>query len=294
MDLTVGVNRFPKPGETILGDWFKTSPGGKGANQAVAAARLGGDVSIIGRVGNDFYGQEYLKVLSKNHISMQGINMEDGVSTGIAVIGVDSSGENNIVVVPGANSRVDTDYIDSHLEELSECEIILLQLEIPIEAVQYAAVRLKAMGKTIVLDPAPARELPEELLQAVDYLTPNEMELGILTGIEVKDEEDFKRAAEALLARGVGMVIAKLGSKGAYLIDRHGLLHIPGFDVNTADTTAAGDTFGGGFAVKLALGAGITECIRFANAAAALSTTAFGAQSAMPDMEEVNQLLQQQ
>lgn len=294
MDLTAGVKHFPRPGETILGDWFKTSPGGKGANQAVAAARLGGDVAMLGMVGDDFYGQEYRKVFKENHIDTQGVAAKDGISTGIAVIEVDASGENHIIVVSGANSQVDVPFMEAYLSTLQQYDIILLQLEIPLETVQYAAVQLKAMGKTIVLDPAPARELPEELLRSVDIIMPNETELGIITGMEIKEEKDFEMAARLLLQKGVGTVIAKAGANGAYLMDQRSLLHVPGFSVNAVDTTAAGDTFGGGFAVGLASGLELLECIRFANAAAALSTTAYGAQTAMPNQVDVEQLMHRQ
>lgn len=294
MDLTAFVDRFPKPGETITGNNFKNSPGGKGANQAVAAARLGGEVGMFGKIGNDFYGQEYLKVFKKNNVNPCGVGTSSDVSTGIAVIEVDKSGENHIVVIPGANGEVDTNFIDSKFELLKKYDIFLFQLEIPIETIAYAIEKLSQLNKIIILDPAPARKLPDSMYSMIDFITLNETEMSILSGVNIKCEDDFLKAGKMLISKGVRTVIAKAGSKGSYKIDESGMEHFPGFSVNAVDTTAAGDTFNGGFAYKLSTGSDVSECIRFGNAAAALSTTALGAQDAIPGIVEVKSLMKEQ
>jgi ribokinase len=220
-----------------------------------------------------------------------GIVIEDGISSGIAVIEVDSSGENNIIIIPGANSRLETDFIDRGWKHIEDRDIFLLQLEIPVDTVFYTMKRLKEAGKTVILDPAPARMLPDDIYHSMDYITPNETEIEILTGIEIKGEDDMKKAADILLDRGVGTVVAKAGKDGAYLINRHDFLHIPGFRVSAVDTTAAGDSFNAGFAYALSAGYEITECIRIANAVGALSTTSMGAQGAMPSLGQLTTFL---
>ena len=290
MDLTAVAEHFPAPGETILGDQFATFPGGKGGNQAVALGRLRADVRMMGKVGGDGFGAELLANFRQNGVAVAGVAVEKGISTGIAVIEVNRAGENHIIVVPGANSRVDCDYIDSLDEMMRECDIFLLQLEIPLETVYHAIKKLKQMGKTIILDPAPAQTLPEDLYPWVDVITPNETEIAILSGMKIETDAEFYAAGVSLLARGVQTVIAKAGKNGAYLINRNEQVLIPGFPVAATDTTAAGDTFNADFAMGLANGLALKDCIRFANAAAALSTTAPGAQSAMPSREQVEQL----
>lgn len=291
MDLVATVDRFPMPGETITGKTFGNYPGGKGANQAVAIGRLGGSVRMIGKVGNDIYGTQYLNVFSENTVQTLGVGIEKGVSTGIAVIEVDESGENHIVVIPGTNGLVDTAFIDEQYAYLSECDIFLFQLEIPLKTVIYTMDRLKRDKKTIILDPAPARTLPEEMFQYVDYITPNETEIQTLTGINIENEEDLGRAAHTLLSRGVKTVIAKAGKNGAYIIDKYIIKHVPGFVVKAVDTTAAGDSFNGGFAFSLSQGRDVEESVQFANAVAALSTIALGAQGAMPTRKQVEDFI---
>lgn len=287
MDLVTKVKNFPKPGETIVGESFKTFPGGKGANQAVALGRLGADVLMVGKVGEDIYGTEYLEVLKNNNVNQAGIQIEKGISSGVAVIQVSDKGENNIVIIPGANGNVDMKYIESKWSIIEEADIFLFQLEIPMATVVDAIEKLKAEGKTIILDPAPAGRLPEEIFKYIDYITPNETEIETLVGKSIEDEEGLKEAAQILIDKGVKNVIAKLGSKGAAFINKVEYKKIPGFKVNPVDTTAAGDSFNAGFAFALAEGKDLEECVRFGNAVGAISTTALGAQEAMPSYESV-------
>ncbi|MDI6617811.1 MAG: ribokinase [Clostridiales bacterium] len=291
MDLVASVERFPEPGETITGKSFNTFPGGKGANQAVAAGRLGADVSMVGKVGDDLYGDMYLKVLKENNVKSHGVGIENGISTGIAVIEVESTSENNIVIIPGANGKVDVSFIDSKWDVICNCDIFLFQLEIPIDTVLYTLKKLKQFGKTTILDPAPARALPEEIFEYIDYITPNETEIEILTKMKIDSEAALKNAAGMLLKRGVKTVIAKMGKKGACIISNEMFEHIPGFRVDAVDTTAAGDSFNAGFAYALSNGNSLKDCVRFANAVGALSTTAMGAQGAMPSIDAVKMFL---
>jgi len=291
MDLVTAMKEFPKPGETIFGESFKTFPGGKGANQAVALGKLGADVLMVGKVGDDIYGAKYLEVLRNNNIKQDGVLVEQGISSGVAIIQVNNEGENNIVVVPGANEKVDVNYIESKSSLIEEVDIFLFQLEIPMDTVFETMKKLKKRGKTIILDPAPATKLPDEIFKYIDYITPNETELETLVGRKIENDADIKKAAQWLFDKGVKVVIAKLGSKGAAIINKNKYSHIPGFKVNTVDTTAAGDSFNAGFAFALAEGRNLEECVRFGNAVGAISTTALGAQEAMPTLEKVNEFI---
>lgn len=291
MDLVLRINNFPKPGETILGESFNTFPGGKGGNQAVALGRLGADVIMVGKIGEDIYGEMYIEILKNNNVKQDGVDMEKGESSGVAIIQVNDKGENNIVVVSGANGKVDIKYIENKWNLIKEADIFLFQLEIPIETVIYTVKKLKLLGKTIILDPAPAIELPDELFQCIDYITPNERELETLTGKSIGSEEELKKAASLLISKGVKVIVSKLGDKGAAVINNDGFVKIDGFKVKAIDTTAAGDSFNAGFAFALAEGKELKECVRFANAVGAISTTALGAQEAMPTYELVNKLL---
>lgn len=288
MDLVVGVDRFPLPGETVTGTGFRTVPGGKGANQAVALARLGAGVDMVGRVGRDSFGDRCLEILASEGVGSEGIGRDPEAPTGTALIEVDAAGENRIVVVPGANRGVTPEYLEERLDGLPEADILLLQLEIPLESVLAA---LRGSRAVRILDPAPARKLPDTALALVDYLTPNENELEALSGLPVRDPDEVGKAARLLVGRGAGTVIVKAGRKGAYIVTGEKFLHIPGFEVAAADTTGAGDTFNGAFAFALGGGLPAVEAVRFANAAAALSTTRPGAQTAMPGKAEVLELL---
>ncbi|HUZ18188.1 MAG TPA: ribokinase [Spirochaetia bacterium] len=290
-DLVTRMERFPAPGETVRGVDFGIFAGGKGANQAVAAARLGGEVLFIGKVGDDHYGADYLALFEREGVSTRGVGIERSASSGVAVIMIDGRGENTIVVTPGANSAVDVAFLLSKWELLESFDIFLLQLEIPIETVVEAAKRLHAAGKTVILDPAPAAPVPPDLLRSVDYLTPNEHELAVLAGQGGRDFESAGAAARTLVSSGGGTVVLKRGAEGAAIVSSDLSVRVPGFPVRAVDTTAAGDTFNGALGVALAEGMSLRDAVLFANAAGALSTTAFGAQSAMPKRAAVMALI---
>jgi ribokinase len=291
MDLVAAVDRFPQPGETLTGLHFATFPGGKGANQAVAAARLGANVRMIGKVGKDAFGTQYLSLFDQEGVNREAVSVSTGAPTGVAVIEVNAQGENHIVVVPGANGEVDAAYLDSIRAGLEDSDLFLLQLEIPLGAIQALLPRLRQLGKTVILDPAPARPLDRSLLRNVDFLTPNETELALLSGMETDRPDRIRAAALCVLENGPRNLIAKAGRNGAYLVNRDTFLHVPGFPVNAIDTTAAGDTFNGALAAALARNTGLEEAIRFANAAAALSTTVRGAQAGMPGPDQIRRLM---
>lgn len=290
MDLVTVVDRFPRPGETVTGRKFTTMPGGKGANQAVAASRLGAPVSMIGKVGDDIYGHRYLDILKTEGVDTRAVTIERGVSTGTAIIEVETAGENRIILVPGANHSVNPAFIDSHADTAMTCDAVLLQLEIPLGSVTRAAEMLKKGKRTVILDPAPARPLPDSLLGLVDILTPNETEASVLTGQDTATPDGVKKAAENLLARGASTIVIKAGGNGAYLAGKGEFIHIPGFQVDAIDTTGAGDSFNAGLAVALVRGLPIAQAVRFANAVGALSTTGLGAQGAMPNMAQAEAL----
>lgn len=291
MDLVTKVSDFPKSGETIFGKSFQTFPGGKGANQAVALGRLGADVIIVGKVGEDIYGEKYLEVLRNNNVRQDAVEIEKEVSSGIAVIQVNDSGENNIIVVPGANGKVDTQYIESKWDIIRQADIFLFQLEIPLLTVIDVMKKLKKLGKVIILDPAPASKLPDDIFKYIDFITPNETEIETLTGRNIKNEDDLKEAGKILFDKGVKVVIAKLGSKGASIIKKDEYISIPGFKVSAVDTTAAGDSFNAGFAFALSEEKSLKDCVEFGNAVGAISTTALGAQEAMPTYEIISEFI---
>ena len=290
MDIKVGVPRFPLPGETLAGSEFQTVPGGKGANQAVALARLGADVRMAGLVGDDAFGSRYLEHFRANNVDVSAVDMVTGAATGVADILVNQEGENFIVIVPGANANCDLRWLDRALEHTADCDIFLLQLEIPLETVSSAIARLHSAGKTVILDPAPAVPLSEQLLSQVDILTPNETELKIITSSLDDAATPAERIAH-LIGDSDRMVIHKHGREGAYIGTRAGTGHVPGFKVPTVDTTAAGDTFNAGLALGLAMDMEIADAVRMANAAAALSVMAFGVQDVMPSMQLVQAFL---
>lgn len=287
-DMVARTPRFPAPGESIIGSVFRTEFGGKGANQAIALARLGAEVCMAGKVGDDLFGKKYLEHLIEEKVNVDCVAVEVGETTGVADIWVADSGENSIISIPGANAKCDLDWLNAALERLSDCDIFLLQLEIPHETVGAALKKLRGMGKTVILDPAPAVPLPAEWLACADYITPNETELEILTGDLPKNA-----TVEARIRRLVGesnrMVIHKRGAEGAFIGTKDGVLPVSGFKVKAVDTTAAGDTFNAGLAVGLAMGKPIEECVRLANAAGALAVTALGAQGCMPTLEMIRE-----
>ncbi len=286
IDLTVGMERFHQPGETVTGSSFHTFTGGKGGNQAVAAARLGGNVVMVGCVGTDAHGSLYLDTLKQEGVNTQFVERTDETATGVALIEVDAQGENRIVVVPGANQAVDCDLVSRCVEAIQDSCALLLQLETPVESVTHAAAIGRRMGAKVILDPAPARPLSDALLTLCDYITPNETELHTLTDLPVDTDEQAIAACAQLIRRGAGAVLHKRGARGAMLVTEKGARFFPGYKVDPVDTTAAGDTFNAGFAVGLSMGLPVDDAIRLANGAAALSTTQMGAQAAMPGLYE--------
>jgi len=295
-DLVVQAPHFPLPGETISGGDLQVIPGGKGANQAVAAARLGANVSMLGRVGKDNFGDFLLDNLKSNNVDSQFVQRDDS-STGTAIIVVDENGQNSIVLSAGANGKVSS--ADVGHASFSSFSLLLLQLEIPTPTVYRAAQRARENGLRVILNPAPAKSLPDELIALADFLIPNETELSLLTGMDVKDIPSTEQAARVLLKRGVKHVIVTLGSKGALIVDeemsprRHGdaSTHVDTFKVNVVDTTAAGDAFIGGFATALLENKSLEESVCYGCACGALATTKFGAQPSLPTKEEVEFLV---
>lgn len=288
VDLVTSMDRFPRVGETIFTNTFEIfTGGGKGANQAFALGRLGADVRMVGKTGDTFYGPEYVRVLEENNIKCDTIAIEKNTFPGAAVVAVDGNGDNLLFVYPGANALVDIPFVEANWQKISACDIFLFQQEIPPETNTYLMKRLKELNKVLVFDPAPARAFSQELYNYVDYITPNESELETLSGMKVAEEKDFIVAARILIDRGAKTVIAKAGKNGAYVVDRDSYTHVKGYKVKTVDPTAAGDSFNAGFAFALGQGRDVLDSVRFANAVAGLSTTAMGAQSAMPTLEEV-------
>ncbi|MEN2393693.1 ribokinase [Pseudomonas halotolerans] len=287
MDLVTRAPRLPKGGETLMGESFCTIPGGKGANQAVAAARLGAKVSMVGCVGSDAYGQQLRGALLAEGIDCQSVSVVDG-SSGVALIVVDDDSQNAIVIVAGANGVLTTDVLDRFDEVLQSADVIVCQLEVPDATVGHALKRGRELGKTVILNPAPAsRALPGDWYAYIDYLIPNESEAAVLSGLTVDSLETAEVAATQLIAAGAGKVIVTLGAQGLMFANGADFQHFPAPQVKAVDTTAAGDTFVGGFAAALADGKSEVEAIRFGQVAAALSVTRAGAQPSIPTLLEV-------
>ena len=293
IDLVVRTPRLPAPGETLTGHTFFTAPGGKGANQAVACARLGAPTRMVGRVGDDLFGEQLRASLRSFGVQDDGVLTTPGPS-GVALIAVDDLAENTIVIVPGANGSVSIADIPRLEAVLDGARILLVQLEVPIETVVAAARAAHTRGVTVILDPAPALPLPDELYALADIITPNEHEAATLTGIAVHDDRGAIAAARALIARGARRVALKLGARGALTADAEGEQFWSPFTVTPVDTVAAGDAFNGGLAVALSEGRSFNEAIRWGLAAGALSVTRHGAQPSMPERNEVLTLLAQE
>ena len=295
MDLVVKTAELPGAGQTVRGKGSSSIPGGKGANQAVAAARLGAQVHMIGKVGGDDFGEHLLMCLNKNQIDTSGVVVAEGISSGLAIIMVDGRGENSICIVAGANGHMQAEDVLAQEEIIAGADVLLLQLEIPVPTV-LAAIRLaREHGVKTILDPAPAAaDTPPELLN-VDIITPNHIEAGIMIGEPIKDVRSAKTVASALVAYGPEAVVVTIGEKGAVLVDKSdNIRHFPAPKIRVVDTTAAGDAFTGALAVAIARDEKLSDAIRYANAAGALACVKFGAQPAMPSRSEVEDLLDRQ
>jgi len=291
VDFVVRTQVRPAAGETVTGSDFRTHSGGKGANQAVAASRAGGRVIMAGRVGDDVFSGMLTESLVDSGVRGDFVREANGVPTGSAFIVIDAKGENSIVVVPGANGTVSREDVDEIRPVLRGARFLLLQLEVPLDVVEYAARVAREVGVAVMLDPAPPVSLPKELLQNVDIIVPNEHEAEFLTGRKVSDLSSARLAASDLNAMGIGLAIVKVGDRGVVYASGGHVEHVPGYRVDVVDTTAAGDTFAGALAVALCEGKSPALACRFANAAAALSVARVGAQSSMPWREEIDHLL---
>lgn len=291
MDMVVRTSRAPEAGETLFGHTFTLSPGGKGANQAVAAARLGGDVLMIGRVGRDTFGREMLEVIQQERINTEYISVSQDQMTGVASIVLEENGENRIIVVPGANVDLSIEDICALESVICSAELVIMQLEMDMAMSEQAAAIAYAHNIPIILNPAPARELSEEILRYVTYLTPNETEAGILAGICVDSIDSAEQAARVLVDKGIQHVIVTLGAQGALIVNQEGTVHVPGYPVRAVDTVAAGDSFNGALAVQLNRGKSLVEAVSFACAVGALTVGKQGAITSLPYLEEVEQFL---
>ncbi|TPG83231.1 ribokinase [Pseudomonas mandelii] len=287
MDLVTRAPRLPRGGETLIGESFATVSGGKGANQAVAAARLGAQVSMVGCVGSDAYGEELRGALLAEQIDCQAVSTVDD-SSGVALIVVDDNSQNAIVIVAGANGALTAEVIDRFDAVLQAADVIICQLEVPDATVGHALKRGRELGKTMILNPAPAsRPLPADWYASIDYLIPNESEASALSGLPVDSLASAETAASRLISLGASKVIITLGAQGSLFANGKGFEHFPAPKVKAVDTTAAGDTFVGGFAAALAAGKGEGDAIRFGQVAAALSVTRAGAQPSIPTLSDV-------
>ena len=286
-DMVIKAKKIPVPGETILGGTFLMNPGGKGANQAVAAARLGGNVTFITKCGNDLFGTQAIGLFIKEGIDIRHVIKDPGSPSGVALIIVDSAGENSIVVAPGSNGRLLQDDLPSNIFETNKYAILLLQLEIPLTTVEYTAVRASENDLKVILNPAPAQYISENMLKQVWLITPNEIEAETLTGISIHDISSAEKAASSLQKKGVKNVIITMGCAGAFLKSESFSGMIPGLEVKAVDTTAAGDVFNGAIAVALSEGKELKEAVEFANKAASISVTRMGAQASAPYRNEI-------
>lgn len=286
-DMVIKTHSFPKPGETLLGGSFYMFPGGKGANQAVSAARLSGQVTFIAKVGNDMFGQQSREQFRREGIDTDHVYTDSALPSGVALITVDNKGENTIVVAQGSNGTLSPDDVNKAEHLMDEQAIVLMQLEIPLETVSHAAQLAGSKGSYVVLNPAPARPLPDELLSHVSLITPNRTEAETLTGIKVTNVDDAGKAAEWFRRKGIRQVIITLGKDGAFVLDESGSQLIASPKVTAVDSTAAGDIFNGAVAVALSEGQSMQDAVNFANGAAALSVTRMGAQSSAPYRHEL-------
>ena len=286
-DMVINSPHLPAPGETIIGSSFFMNPGGKGANQAVAAARLGGHVTFICKTGNDIFGKQAAAIFENEGIDISYLIEDADNPSGVALITVDDKGENTIVVASGSNGTLSRADIEHSKNAIENAAIVLMQLETPLDTVQYIAETAMAKNVKVILNPAPACRLPDALLKNISIITPNEKEAEMLTGIRVNNTESAKEAAKALAAKGIETVIITLGPKGALIYDDNNFEHVKCEEVKAVDTTAAGDIFNGAIAVALTEGMPMNEATKFACSAATISVTRKGAQSSAPYRKEL-------
>jgi len=290
-DMIIRLPRIPRAGETLLGGEFFTAAGGKGANQAVGAARAGGTVALIARVGRDTFGDQAIAALLRDGIDVTRVFRDKLTASGVALIFVAQDGENSIAVAGGANAKLSRSDVKKAAGVIRSAALLVAQLETPLATVTAAVELAAKAGVPVILNPAPARPLPNSLLKRISILTPNETEAELLTGIKVTDAAGAAKACSQLRSRGVGIVILTLGERGAFLADANGPRLVPGFKVKTVDSTAAGDIFNGALSVALAEGKAVLDAVRFANAAAALSVTRLGAQPSAPSRADIEKFI---
>ncbi len=286
-DMVIKSKKLPAPGETILGGTFLMNPGGKGANQAVAAARLGGNVTFVTKTGNDMFGAEAIHLFDNEGINTKYILKDMKNPSGVALINVDENGENCIVVAPGSNGTLSAHDINDEVFMTLPSDVFLMQLEIPLEIVEFVAEKAVSRGNRVILNPAPARLLSDKLLRCLFLITPNESEAELLTSIKVHDNETAEKASSQLIKRGVQNVIITLGASGAYILSGSVSRLVPVVPVKPVDTTAAGDVFNGALAVAISEGKDIEDAVNFANKAASISVTRMGAQASAPHRKEI-------
>lgn len=288
MDTVIETPYMPKSGETLTGRSVSLVPGGKGANQAYAAGRLGGNVSMIGAVADDSFGGMLKANLEAVGVNTSGIATLRGATTGQAFITVDDSGANSIILIPGTNAMVSRDMIDAHRNLIAACDIVMMQLEIDWKVVAYAKELAVSMGKLVIVDPAPALpDLPDSFWTGIDYIKPNETELEILTGRSISGRGELEAAAREMLAKGVRNVMVSLGGDGCLLVNQEGIRFYPAHKVEAVDTTAAGDCFTASFALALSKGESVADAIRFGQKASSIAVTRKGAQTSIPSLDEV-------
>ena len=287
IDMVVKTSHIPAPGETVLGGSFFMNPGGKGANQAVSVARLGGDVTFIGKIGDDIFGKQSAQLFDDEGVDTDGILSQEDSPSGIALITVDDHGENSIVVAPGANAKLLPEDVRQVLDQYPESKILLMQLEIPMQTVDYTARLAHKRGMKVILNPAPAHAEITALFDLIDIITPNEKEASMLSGIDVRDIKSAQRAARRIRELGVKNVIITLGKRGAVLLDDTGFYQVDAPVVETVDSTAAGDVFNGALAVAVSEGKALISAVDFACRAASIAVTRMGAQSSIPFRNEV-------
>ena len=287
MDLVIKTERRPQKGETLVGEEFGMFIGGKGANQAIAASRLGAEVTMIGRLGKDLFGDSFLAEFGKENIDTGFVARDAEVGTGIASPVIDADGDNSIIIVPRANMYLDVEDVERASNRIADSDVLLLQLEVPINSSQRAAEIARANGVTVILNPAPAYELPDSFLGLIDILVPNEVETEFLSKVAVADDEGARLAAQVLFEKGISTVVLTLGNRGALLLTSRQSKLVPAYSVKVVDTTAAGDAFCGALATALGSGEKIEDAVAFANATGALAVTVLGAAPSMPSTEQV-------